>query len=120
MNRSWTLYTQPDGCGTLGPGQSLRLHPRPRLSTTACPTCYCNVRLEKVAKIFEQTASAKDSDKARNFFVVRRLRGSEDDCCYAAILCVQGKWNKLRDFLPIARELSIEEKERIEKYISDK
>jgi hypothetical protein len=26
----------------------------------------------------------------------------------------------LRDFLPIARELSIEEKERIEKYISDK
>ena len=76
--------------------------------------------LEKVAKIFEQTASAKDSDKARNFFVVRRLRGSEGDCCYAAILCVQGKWNKLRDFLPIARELSIEEKERIEKYISDK
>ena len=47
MNRSWTLYTQPDGCGTLGPGQSLRLHPRPRLSTTACPTCYCNLRLYK-------------------------------------------------------------------------
>jgi len=44
LNRSWTLYTQPDGCGTLGPGQSLRLHPRPRLSTTACPTCYCNLR----------------------------------------------------------------------------
>lgn len=44
MNRSWTLCTQPDGCGTLGPGQSLRLHPRPRLSTTACPTCYCNLR----------------------------------------------------------------------------
>ena len=42
LNRSWTLCTQPDGCGTLAPGQSLRLHPRPRLSTTACPTCYCN------------------------------------------------------------------------------
>lgn len=47
MNRSWTLYTQPDGCGTLGLGQSLRLHPRPRLSTTACPTCYCNLRLNQ-------------------------------------------------------------------------
>lgn len=76
--------------------------------------------LEKVSKIFEKTASAKDRDKARNFFVVRRLRGSEDDCCYAALLCVQEKWNKLRDFLPVARELSIEEKERIEEYISDK
>lgn len=51
MNRSWTLYTQPDGCGTLGPGQSLRLHPRPRLSTTACPTCYCNLRMKKITSI---------------------------------------------------------------------
>ena len=45
LKRFWMLSTQPDGCGTLAPGQSLRLHPRPRLSTMGCPTCYCNLRL---------------------------------------------------------------------------
>ena len=44
LKRFWMLSTQPDGCGTLAPGQSLRLHPRPRLSTMGCPTCYCNLR----------------------------------------------------------------------------
>ena len=44
LKRFWMLSTQPDGCGILAPGQSLRLHPRPRLSTMGCPTCYCNLR----------------------------------------------------------------------------
>lgn len=74
--------------------------------------------LRKLEYYFEQEPTQIIS--GQSFSIIRKNKfGSGCWCCKAAVLCALEEWEKLRDFLNGTDLLSLEQKKRIEEYISN-